>query len=299
LSTGFRCSAASAALDEPLIGSASTVRAFLLLEDPGPWGEEALRDSRLPGSLGTDLLARCRPEGVRPLLIRKHGRSAARSRRCFAAYADPHRPWLQESVLDRPEDALDIDIGRLGRGMNPGLEPRDRPLFLVCTHGRHDVCCAELGRPLVAALARSHPEETWECSHIGGDRFAGNLFILPNGLCYGRVEAGSGAEIAAAHLAGRLHLDRLRGRSGYRFPVQAAEWYLRSRLGLTDLAAVHLDDEWVSEDITETVFTVSGGARWRVHVRSVLDEARRLTCQSRGPRHALRSDLLAVEELKD
>ena len=29
------------------------------------------------------------------------------------------------------------------------------------------------------ALAEAHPEETWECSHLGGDRFAGTMVLLP------------------------------------------------------------------------------------------------------------------------
>src|SRR4029453_5830608 len=56
--------------------------------------------------------------------------------------------------------------------------------------GRHGACCAERGRPVAAALAQAHPEETWEVSHIGGDRFAGNLLVLPNGLYYGRLDPG-------------------------------------------------------------------------------------------------------------
>jgi hypothetical protein len=34
----FRCSGASVLRDEPLAGTASTVRAFLLIENTGPWG---------------------------------------------------------------------------------------------------------------------------------------------------------------------------------------------------------------------------------------------------------------------
>src|ERR687890_196141 len=45
---GFRCAAASLARDEPLVGTASTVRAFLLVENAGPWGVDAMRDVRLP-----------------------------------------------------------------------------------------------------------------------------------------------------------------------------------------------------------------------------------------------------------
>ena len=58
----------------------------------------------------------------------------------------------------------------------------------MCTNGRHDVCCAERGRPLYRALAEEFPEQTWECSHIGGDRFAGNAVCFPHGVYFGWLE---------------------------------------------------------------------------------------------------------------
>ena len=62
------------------------------------------------------------------------------------------------------------------------------PIYLVCTHGRHDACCALRGRAVAARLAEQRPDLVWECSHIGGDRFAPNVLVLPQGLYYGRVE---------------------------------------------------------------------------------------------------------------
>ena len=46
------------------------------------------------------------------------------------------------------------------------------------------------------ALAAAYPEETWECSHLGGDRFAGTMNLLPHGLSYGRVPAGRAPAVA-------------------------------------------------------------------------------------------------------
>jgi hypothetical protein len=45
----YRCSAAGLERGDPLAGTASTYRSFLLIENPGPWGVDAIRDSRLPG----------------------------------------------------------------------------------------------------------------------------------------------------------------------------------------------------------------------------------------------------------
>ena len=117
MSRAFRCSANSVALAEPMAGTASTVRAFLLLEMPGPWGVHALRDGRLPDDLSTELERRCESLGVRPLLVRRHGRTRTRTARCFGAYADPHRPWMESTTLQRPEEVLDLPLERLREGL--------------------------------------------------------------------------------------------------------------------------------------------------------------------------------------
>ena len=47
-----RCSLRSLAAGEPLAGTASTIRHWLLIEHPGPWGRDGLLDARLPAGLG-------------------------------------------------------------------------------------------------------------------------------------------------------------------------------------------------------------------------------------------------------
>ena len=76
------------------------------------------------------------------------------------------------------------------------------PIFLVCTNGKRDACCALRGRALMTALAADHAERIWECTHLGGHRFAGNLVCLPDGIIYGRVSADDGPRLADAYLAG-------------------------------------------------------------------------------------------------
>ncbi|HET7328479.1 MAG TPA: sucrase ferredoxin [Nocardioidaceae bacterium] len=277
-------------------GTASTVRAFLLIQQPGPWGEDALADCRLPDALTGELTGRCAAAGVRPLLIRRHGREQPAGVRVFAAYADPHEPWLETAVLDDVSALLDLDLAALGRGRSVGLPRSQDPIFCVCTHGRHDICCAELGRPLARALAQSHPQHTWECSHIGGDRFAGNLLQLPDGLYYGRADAASGPRIASARLAGHLDLENLRGRAGYGFAIQAAEAHLRRHLDLTELGALRLHEHSVDGELTTAGFAV-GEQRWLVTVRCTRAEPTRLTCRSATLRKPLRSEVVSIEQL--
>lgn len=277
--TGFRCAVASQARTDDLAGTASTVRSFLLVEHSGSWGVDALRDARLPEGLGDHLARSGRAAGVRVLLVRRPGRRAGGAgTRVFAARAAGAGSWTETALLDAVEDVRDVDLAALGAGRSPGLTPHDDPLVAVCTHGRHDACCAERGRPVALALAAGrHADAVWECSHIGGDRFAGNLLVLPRGLYHGRVDPGSALAIVDALAKGRLDLDHLRGRSDLPMPVQAAEIDVRRRLGLTGLDDVR-PTAVTSDDEATTVTLDAGGQTVRVRVRRVLGEPAQLTC---------------------
>ncbi len=277
----FRCTTASIRRDEPLGGTASTVRAFLLIEHSGSWGVNALRDARLPQGLGESLTKAAAAARVRPLLIRRPGRSKDPDGvRIFAAFAHPSLPWIETGILTNPEELLGLDLIALGAGRSPGLSSYDATLLCVCTHGRHDACCAETGRPVAAALAASHPEQTWEVSHIGGDRFAGNVLVLPQGLYYGRLDAESSLTVAQRHAEGHLDLDHLRGRSSYPMPVQFAELALRRQLRETRVDAVRLISRRSVDNLTDATFEVVD-TRWTVQVRTgPSPDLEQLTCRA-------------------
>ena len=295
----FRCAGASLLRDEPPGGTASTVRAFLMLEHPGPWGVDALRDARLPDGLGARLRAAAAGTGVRVLLVRRPGaRPSGDARRVFAAYADPHRPWLESGRLGDLRETLDLDWAGLRAGRTTGLPAHEGSLLCVCTHGRHDACCAERGRPVAQALARAHPGETWEVSHIGGDRFAGNLLVLPHGLYYGRLDPQTALAVAGSHLSGHLDLDHLRGRSGHPMPVQWAEIALRRELAETRLDALSLTGRSSADGVTEAVFAVGGppaAQQYAVRVRTTRGpDVARLTCRAARDNPLPRHELLGI-----
>jgi hypothetical protein len=275
-----RCAAASLLRDEPVLGTATHVRTWLLLEHVGPWGDKALRDARLPEGLGEELQRRAAEHRAKILLIRRYSSSPdGDGLRVFAAYADPVSPRLEAGRLTEPREVLDVDLGALRRGGTSGLAPYDGSVFCVCTNGRHDACCAERGRPVAKALDQAHPEETWEVSHVGGDRFAANMVVLPHGLYYGRLDPASAIAVAGAHLSGELDLDHLRGRSSHPMAVQAAEIHLRRDLGVTRRDDVVFVDRVTDADLTTVSFAVAG-ATYDVQVRSVRDGVARLTCKA-------------------
>lgn len=291
--SSFRCAAASLLRDEPVAGTATHVRTWLLLEHTGPWGSDALLDARLPDGLGPALKGLAREHRAKVLLIRRFSSTPdGEGVRVFAAHADPARPRLESGVLADEREVLDLDLGGFRAGGTTGLAAYDGVLFCVCTNGRHDACCAERGRPIAKALDRAHPAQTWEVSHIGGDRFAGNLVVLPQGLYYGRLDPPSALAVAGSHLAGELDLDHLRGRSSQPMAVQAAEIFLRRELGSTRDADVVLTGRSARGEVTAAVFAVAG-ATYDVRVRTTRDPATatRLTCQ------ASRDDPVPAHEL--
>jgi hypothetical protein len=285
LTRSERCSQASEARGEPMAGTASTVRSWLLLEDPGPWGRDALRDARLPERVGDELQRRCRAAGVRPLLIRRASSNASAAASssggpaCFAIRSGPEPPWIERTRLAKVTDTLDLDLPALGRGVRPGFEPVVGSLFLVCTHGRRDVCCAERGRPLARALATAVPDATWESSHVGGDRFAGNLVAFPHGLYLGRVRPDEAAVVAHAYAEGTVSLRHLRGRSCYPMPVQAAEHALRTREGFDRVDDVVLERTEARQGVSTSIFATPMG-RFSVAVAIEESAPSFLTCHS-------------------
>jgi hypothetical protein len=234
----FRCSTEARDREEPLFATASTVAAWLAIEQPGPWGPEAMLESRLPIDVAIELERRAAVHGVRALLIRR-GRYATGERVILLAHSAGPEPVLIRQTLNRPEDVLDVDLAALAAG--EALGPRElRPVYLVCTHGRHDICCADRGRPLYRAASALLPERVWETSHIGGDRFAGNLLVLPHGAYFGRVEPEEATRVIDSFELGRLELDRYRGRSSMHRIAQAADHFMRTRFGWTGIDDVEV-----------------------------------------------------------
>jgi len=290
-----RCRLTSLSFGEPMRGTASVVRSWILLEQPGPWGVDALAGSRLPSGLGSALAATCRRLDLRVVLMRRHGRRSSHGSRCFLGRTGPGRPWLEQVLLDDPRDVLDLDLERLARGERCGLRPVDGPVFCVCTHGRHDPCCAENGRPVARALAAHYPARTWETSHIGGDRFAGNLVCFPHGIYFGRVPPERAPGIAASYRDGTIELPYYRGRCCWPFPVQAAECWLREEAAIVGVDDLRLLGYARQLDVITARFAAPGDARWTVRIRERrTEEARALTCRTQPTSRPLTYDLLDI-----
>jgi hypothetical protein len=279
------CTTVSRSRGEPLFATASRVPAWVLIEQPGPWGREALLESRLDRAVGRALHRRARMAGVRVVLIRRPRRTPPGRRHVFVARTDRKARWLEGLLVDDPAELLDLDWTRLGRGEPGHGVPAHGTVYLACTNGRHDQCCATWGRPLAQGLLAVLGDRVWECSHIGGDRFAGNLVCLPEGVYYGRLGAAEAAGVVALFERGHLDLDHYRGRCTYPPVVQAAEHFLRRATGMTGLDELVAERrETGAEGVVAVTFATVSAGRWRVRLLvSRAAAARPLTCQSTRP----------------
>ena len=175
---------------QPASGSATPAGFWVALEQPGPWGRDALVESHLDPALGRALGDEASAAGGRVLLIRAAGHHAAgdgfQSRRVFVAGGLATGPFLLEGVALGPDAVLRLPWEDLAAGdadavlrACPWLRAASHPVLLVCTNSRRDVCCALQGRPIVQAAAARHPGQVWEWSHTGGHRFAPTGLVLP------------------------------------------------------------------------------------------------------------------------
>lgn len=256
------CSDRSLERDDPLAGTAGYGERWFLVEVDGAWGEHAFLQSRLDPALARALVRRIEGAGMRPLAIRRTGRRTDDRRE------QKHWRWAvvdaragSESVrwgsVDDPADLLEVPLDG-----SMGVES-DEPVVCVCTHARHDQCCAVRGRPVVTALARHYPNQTWECSHLGGDRFAATMIVFPQGLLYGRMNSAEAHEVIEAHERGEVVPQWLRGRTSLTNVAQAAQAFARESTGITSIAALdprnerRVDGGWaVDFDVDGRTLTV-------------------------------------------
>ena len=247
------CTVVSRQRDEPLTATASRVERWLLVEHRGAWGPESVPSSRMSRPVARAIAEHAATARARLVLVRRPGRHTPAQGRWV--YAVDSRPGV-ERVLGRhlDDDAELLDLAApFGDADTSGWSPVDGPLYLVCTHGRNDRCCAVRGRPVAHALAAAHPDRVWECSHVGGDRFAANVVVLPEGLYLGRVEPEDAVEVVAALAAGTLPAGLVRGRSSLPLPTQAAQQFAREATG-----------RWGTLDLTPTHQESAGPDAWRV-----------------------------------
>ncbi|MCF3960673.1 sucrase ferredoxin [Streptomyces fuscigenes] len=283
----FFCADAARARGDALAGTAPYGVVWILVEYRGGWPHNGFEGLDLDPETKRVVFAAAQAVRARVLLVRRHGRRLPEGppRWAVLRYGNDGAHRQQWGVWNRDEDLREI-VGALGA---PG-EPDSRPLVLVCAHGVHDACCAVRGRPAGRVLSEARPDLVWECTHVGGDRFAANVVVLPDGVYYGGLDSSSALLAVEEHLAGRIRADHLRGYTNLNPPQQAATAaVLRAHgpAGRHDYAVVEtlrVGDRWR----VRVAGRPPDGPVFDVEVRADRTAPERLTCNGTVPSSAVR-----------
>jgi hypothetical protein len=266
------CSECSRAVGEQVFGTAPRADVWILLEYDGVWGAKAIPESDLPEAIKQQMSAWGESiPNCKTLLIKNARRGEGV--RLFVALSSERDPVLYRFELPDLDALLSVNMNALLR-RDPRYDAHQHPdpLIAVCTNGRRDVSCAKYGLPVYRELAQYAPSWAWESTHLGGHRFAGTLVVLPDGLVYGHLDADDAKEIVQKTRDRYVVVEKMRGRSCYDAPAQAAEYYLRGITGERTLPGVALISVREQGEAAWSVrFEVlADGSRHEIHLKREL-----------------------------
>lgn len=289
----FRCAVEALVRGDRQEGTAPRAHGWVLIEHPGPWPFGGFAELDMAVEVQHVVRHAAQSAGMRILLIRRHGRQSGDREAVWGVLRydaqGEHRQewgtWSDESDLTQIAAAIE-------RPGTAGLPP----VHLVCTHGVHDACCAIRGRPVARALTEQWPDDTWECSHVGGDRYAANLLVAPHGVYFGNVTPDEA--IAAVDLLrrGLVAADHLRGYTDLPAPEQFAVAEALQRFGpagrhaIQVRSATHSGDRWTV--LLECTPPLPG--RLAIVLRCYAKPAAQLTCLAPAPTRALAYETVSV-----
>jgi hypothetical protein len=281
----FFCSELSRGVTEKTFGTASVGQVWILLEYPFAWGPHALDDSNLASPVKIHLKRALKSIPHAKLLFIKQERARLSHRSLFVVRCRESQPFVRRFTIEDYGELTEIDFAAVATGTLSADENIFRdPLFLICTHGRRDKCCAKFGYPLYKSLQRERTSQAvWQSSHVGGDRFAANLVCFPHGLFYAHVTENIGSAILKEYEEERIALQNYRGRACYSNAVQAAEFFARTESGIREIAQLHrLYSARVAEESWEVRFLeATKGSVHTVRVSRVMSDFQNLiTCHS-------------------
>jgi hypothetical protein len=276
----FLCSTLSLEAEEQLFGSASSNDVWFLLEYSRPWGAKVLPESDLAESIKASLNRYLGTIPKSNLLFIKQQFKHIEGITFYVALTRETNPRLYEFHLENYDDLLTLDIPAIVSG-DPTYDDliTHEPLYLICTNARRDPCCARLGLPAYKVMVNQAGSRVWQCSHLGGHRFAPTALFLPHGVNYGRLKADEIPQIMSDYEQGIMQLDYMRGRVCYDSATQAAEHFLRSEIEVGEIDALKLvntqtmeKDSWLVQFESPAEKTI-----YSVHVQKLMTEVETFT----------------------
>lgn len=261
----FFCSDAARVRGDDNAATATRIDVWILVELSATWGARPLVDAVMPDAVRTTL-ARAVAEIPRSRLVFIRRRLETRSGcRIYIVRSAP-ATWTMSIDLPSIDDVAGLPFRALARSEGGDASPL--PVVLVCTHGQRDSCCGRRGFPLYDALRHDASLDVWQCSHIGGDRFAANAVVLPWGLYYGPVEPREAGVLAESIHGNEILLASYRGRSSMPRLGQAAETFVRRATGILGRDALQI-----------TARATLADGRTHVHLRDDLGRLHEVTLE--------------------
>lgn len=214
----------------PIIGNAPETRRWLLLEYRGPWGPKVIPYSSLSRGVKDYLqhLTQAIPQ-MKVLFIKQPARKEIPGLKLYL-FDCSNSPKLASIDLTEHDDLLKIEVEKFFSTAPDMFSLSKEELYLICTNGKKDRCCAKFGLPFYSGLCSRFGESVWQCSHFGGHKYAPTFMHFPTGNCYGRLKLTDLQRFSTGVANGDNPAAIFRGRIGIAKVAQAAEFFLQKSL---------------------------------------------------------------------
>jgi hypothetical protein len=226
----FFCSEKSNEIREQIQGTAPSFQYIFLLEYESYWDSKPLLNNTINKDVLKYMFSAIKLLGNAKMLFIKSDKSTKKGGlKLFLINTSFKEGNYKVIEFNNYNDILLIDLINI---ITDNDEMTDKEiLYLVCTNGKKDKCCAKYGFPIYQNLKKNiSNEQIWQCTHIGGDRFAPNIITFPNGAHYGHLKVDEIEKFLSTTLDGNIYLEKYRGKSKYNKYEQAAEYFLMKEL---------------------------------------------------------------------
>lgn len=289
----FFCSSASRYFHETLHGSAANYKCFIMVEHADPFPAKPT-DGHLDKPWLKKLDALSKKMHGKLLLIRNKSTGYKNSR---VIYVDcvAQKYFVIESLIENLRQ-IDIEKSIASNETQWELDP----FFVVCTNGKKDKCCAKFGFPafkFFENILLPFCYDSYECTHLGGDRFAANAVLMPFGIYYGRVGVEDVHEIIKQTAFGRVLYQNYRGRSRQSFLDQAVECHLREHLQNFNIEfPMKISHREHKDDVITLRISFNEDCFEMTVQKEVIDYPHLLTCTSPHPENIVKYKLVSIQK---
>lgn len=244
----YFCSNSSIQSKDNRVGTASNYKHLLLIEYRGIFKNKAFDESEIPQNFKTLIqnFIKVKPNS-KLLLIKKDGTPSTKK---LSLYGASNFNYNHIEIDTYQDISIDLLNGLFVN--NNETQAKRKPLFLVCTNGTKDKCCAKFGLPIWKKFNDIN-NNAWQCTHLGGDRYAPTALVLPSFSTYGHIANDDVPLIIANEENEKIYLNKIRGVALYNFYEQAADIHVRKVQNIENAKTIQIIS---SEKIADNIFNV-------------------------------------------